>query len=461
MRSIFLIILLAAVTIRTLGAPVAGVLGWTWLSLMTPHKLAWGFASSWPLNEFLVAVTLVSWLFSKESKRLPPLNTMTWLWFAFIVLMTITTFHALNPDMASVRWDKAIKIMALGLVVAMLMTDAKRLHGLVWVIVVSLGYFSVKGGLTTILTAGHSHVQGPPSTSITDNNYLALAMCMTIPLMYYLRKHSSNRYTQIGLSVAIGLSFIGVLGTYSRGGFVGLLIMALFLWWRSRRRVLFAALAVAIIIPAAAFMPQSMLDRMSSVKDASQQVTFLTRLDSWKVAYHLAGDHPLLGGGFGATEKPSVYQEYSRGESVFAGNRHLVEIQYARHVQNLNSQQLLDMFPPEFTGGHAVHSIYLQVLSDHGYLGLVIFVLLLGTLWVRLGKIRKATRKIEDYQWAHDLATMLQISLLTFLTAGAALSMSYYDLPYLFIGMTLAMEKCVLGALTERAKAPQLAPSLA
>ncbi|MGN6514334.1 MAG: putative O-glycosylation ligase, exosortase A system-associated [Rhizomicrobium sp.] len=440
MRSLFFLALFAAIAGLAFVSPVAGVLGWTWMSLLTPNRLVWGFATTLPLNEILAVITILAWLVSREPKRLP-FDLITGLWIGFVVVITISTLSALNPTLAWDRWDKTVKIMALGFMVAILMGERKRLHALTWVIALSLGYFSVRGGLTTILSAGRSHVVGPPGTSINDNNYLALAMGMTIPLMYYLFLHSANRITRAGLIMAMSLSVVGVLGTYSRGGFVGLLFMSLFLWWRSRHRILIAALALALVIPVVSFMPASWADRMESVKHASQQQTFLTRLDSWKVAYRLSKDYPWFGGGFGATEDPDIYKNYSAGESPFAGKRDRPEMFAARRKYNLTPKEMLEMFPLDYTGGHAVHSVYLQVLADHGYIGLAIYLLLLVAFWLRLSRIRRSTRGMEDQKWAHDLTSMLQISMLTFFTSGLAVSMSYYDLPYIFLGMTIALEQ--------------------
>jgi probable O-glycosylation ligase (exosortase A-associated) len=190
-------------------------------------------------------------------------------------------------------------------------------------------------------------------------------------------------------------------------------------------------------------MPAKWLDRVQSMRDASQQTTFLTRLDSWSVAYRVGLDHPWLGGGFGATENADTYKEYSLGVSPFAGNRHLPEIQYAKRVLKYNPQQIAEKFPPDYTGGHAVHDIYLQVLADLGFPGLILFLLLLAVIWLRLGRVKRLARDHPEYKWAYDLATMMQISMMAYFTAGAAVSMSYYDLPYLFMGMVVAMEYCL------------------
>jgi len=60
-----------------------------------------------------------------------------------------------------------------------------------------------------------------------------------------------------------------------------------------------------------------------------------------------------------------------------------------------------------------------------------------------LRRIRLTARTIPSLDWAVDLVTMIQVSFLAFFVAGAALSMAYYDLVYLFIGIALTLDRMV------------------
>jgi O-antigen ligase len=128
---------------------------------------------------------------------------------------------------------------------------------------------------------------------------------------------------------------------------------------------------------------------------------------------------PLTGGGFSSSENGEVYRHYSYGKSFY-----------------------LDPKTGE-TGGHAAHSIYFQTLGDHGFIGFgLYFAMLLSTL-AMLRRVRKAASAIPAMAWAKDLVTMIQVSFLAFFVSGIALSMAYYDLVYLFIGIALALDQMV------------------
>jgi probable O-glycosylation ligase (exosortase A-associated) len=343
----------------------------------------------------------------------------TTLWILFIVTMTITTIFAISPSHSWDIWNRAVKVMLLGFLVPILMATPRRIHALVWVIVMCLGYFGIKGGIFTLLTGSGGHVVGPPDSQLVDNNNLALVLCMSLPLMNYLRLQTGSHLVRHGLLAAMIATTFGALGTFSRGGMIGLSVMAGYLWWKSPRKISLALAIIAVIVPAYMFMPASWYDRVGTLKDASNQTTFLTRWDAWKVNFNIAMARPLTGGGFSSSEDSEVYRYYSYGKSFYLDPK------------------------TGLTGGHAAHSIYLQVLGDHGFLGFgLYFGLLLSTLLV-LRRVRKAASKIPSMRWAKDLVSMMQVSFLAFFVSGTALSIAYYDLIYLFIGIALALDQMV------------------
>ncbi len=77
---------------------------------------------------------------------------------------------------------REIIVTLMAFVTMMIMVDRKRIEMYVWAIVVSLGFFGIKGGVYTIVTLGGDRVFGLPNSFIEDNNALALALLMLIPL---------------------------------------------------------------------------------------------------------------------------------------------------------------------------------------------------------------------------------------------------------------------------------------
>ena len=412
MRAIFLLVLFASILIRTIGAPQAGVLGWTWLTLMQPQRLVWGFFETFQFNMILALVTLLSWFFSREPKR-PPLNFAIFLWLSFMAFITLTTIFALSPDAAWGRWDKTFKVMALGIFVATIMTNQLRIHALIWVIVLSLGYYGVKGGAFTLMTGAAGRVTGPESTGLGDNNNLALALCVLMPLINYLRLQSGHWLVRLGAAGAMGLNALAILGTYSRGGLIGLAITGGYLWWKSRQKVIIAFLAIIMAIPAIQIMPKDWTDRMQTIQTADQDASFQGRLAAWQFAINIAVARPLTGAGFNGSEDPAVFQHYNPGSVVVRW-------------------------------GLAAHSLYFQLLGDHGFIGLGLYLGLVGITWIYAGRTRRRARSDPTLAWAADLGVMIQVALVSFMVVGAALSMAYYDMIFLLISISIALHELVI-----------------
>jgi probable O-glycosylation ligase (exosortase A-associated) len=265
------------------------------------------------------------------------------------------------------------------------------------VIVISLLYFGVKGGILTLLSGGTKTISGPTGTAIGDNNQLALALLMILPLVYYLRRTSSNHLVRMGLTAAGVLTFLSVLGSYSRGAFLALGALSVLWWLRSRNKILFPFVLLVVAYPALHFMPQSFYNRMDTMNSLDNDGSFQGRVLAWKVAYYYARDHFPFGAGFSGAEQGFIFNYYFPGLST-----------------------------------HSAHSIYFQVLGDHGFIGLIMFLVILILAFVNCQRIRKATRKRPDLAWAWDLATMVQLSLLVYCIGGAALSLAYYDVPIIW-----------------------------
>lgn len=419
MRDIALVVALLAGLGVTLLYPFAGVILWTWFTLQNPHEEAYGFSQSLPLNFILAIVTIGAWLLSGE-RKLPPMRFIIWMMLIFLAWTTFNSFFAYNPEWSWPFWDRTWKIFALALIVAAIATNRVRIHALIWTIVLSLFYYGVKGGIFTIVTGGNFRVQGPEHSIIADNNQLALALLMSLPLANYLRTQTANKYISYGLLAGMIFTLIAVVGSYSRGAIVALGAVAIFGWLRSRRKILYLVLASVFLFATVSFMPQSFWDRVNSInaiqttsaspdyQSADEDASLHGRFVAWQVAYRYANDHFPFGAGFYGPQLPGIFHSY---------------------------------FPEEEP--HAAHSIYFQVLGEHGYIGFVIYMMMIiGAFWSTVQIIR-GTKDRPEFSWAGNLALMIQVSFVAFCVGGAALSMAYYDAFILCIGLLVPLRELV------------------
>lgn len=99
MRDILVTALAIGILPFILRKSYIGVLSWSWLSYMNPHRLTWGFAQNIPFAQITAITLLISLLMNREDKSLP-INSLVIVWLIFIAWMIITTGFALDFDLA-------------------------------------------------------------------------------------------------------------------------------------------------------------------------------------------------------------------------------------------------------------------------------------------------------------------------------------------------------------------------
>ncbi len=408
MRDIALSIIFFGILPYVFSRPYVGIYLWTWLGLMNPHRLAYGFAYSFPFAQITAIVTLMALFASKEPKRIP-WTRETVLLLVFTLWMLLTTFFAFYPDAAWEQWGKIWKIMLMIYITLMLINTRQKLHWLVWVVVLSLGLYGVKGGIFTILTGGAHRVQGPYGSFISGNNEMGLALIIIIPLMRYLQLQTRNLWVRQGLTVSMLLTGVAAIGTQSRGALVGMVVMGSFLALKSRNKI-FTLLSILVVVGlVTTIMPQEWHDRMSTIKDYEQDSSAIGRLNAWKTAFNIAKDR-VTGGGY-ETFKPRIYYLYSDNKDKVTSTD--------------------------------AHSIYFEVMAEHGFVGFSLFMLLGWFTWNTGSRTRRQARQSEETRWGADLANMLQVSLIGYATAGAFLGLAYFDLYYDLIAMMVICQVVV------------------
>ena len=401
-------ILILAVLIG-LGAtffnPFSGVLLWTWISIQNPHEEVYSFARTLQLNLVTAIVTILVWLLSRERKA-PPSAFLVWIMLIFLAWATFNSFFAFSPDWSWPYWDRTWKIFALGMLITVLATNAVRIHAIIWTVVLSLFYYGVKGGIFTILKGGHYDVFGPPHSIIGDNNQLALALLMSLPLANYLHQQSANRFVKAGLIGGMALTLASIVGSYSRGAYLALGVLAAVWLFRSRRKFLYLSFATVGIFLVVYFMPQSFWDRLQTIQTADTDASFQGRLMAWQVAYRYATDHFPFGAGFYGPQLAQIFNAYFPGETA-----------------------------------HAAHSIYFQVLGEHGFIGLFLYLLIIVGAFVKSFALIRRARRHPELEWVGELARMIQLSLVAFCVGGAALSMAYYDVFIICVALLVSLDE--------------------
>lgn len=406
MRDLILLGTLVAALPLVLRTPPIGILLWIWVTLFNPQREVYGFLHNAQINLVIAAVTIFAWAISRE-RKVASGNILIFCLIAFGIWTSVTTYYALHPDFSHDIWDRTIKTIVLSVAIITLITKKARIQAVVWMVVISLGYYAVKGGGFVLLTGGHQHVYGPANTMIEDNNSLGLALVMLLPLINYLRVTSKSRWLAVGCVIVMGFTLIAVIGTYSRGAFLALAASGVAYALRSRAGFIPLLLGGLLLISLPSIVPSQWFARMATIQSYNDDASFEGRLAAWRTSLNIAEKRPLIGGGFSAV--------------------------------NLDEVAVAFQSPGSLKAGKAAHSIYFEVLGDHGFVGLALYLLILAAAWLNTFTVLRLTRGRPDLDWANRLARTLQVSMIGFLIGGAALSMAYYDGFFILLALSAAL----------------------
>lgn len=400
MRDVLVIGIILASLPFCFTRPFFGGLMWTWIAFMNPHRLAWGFARYFLSPALLVGgATLLGFLLSREPKRLPR-NLGTYLLISVWVTLTISTFVAHNPEEAWLAYDQRTKIIVMLLIIVAVTHTHAQLRWLFLVTALSIGFYGLKGGVFAILTGGQHHVFGPYQSFIGDNNALALAINMVLPLLFYLARETTDRRLRLGLRVVLGFSIFAVVSTYSRGGLLGLSTVALMLLMKNGRKWLGIIVLVLGVTTVLAFAPEQWTTRMRTIESYETEGSAMSRIHAWTLAWRLAVARPVFGWGPQAMEDKSLYDRY-----------------YA-----------------DSPSRNDAHSAYFQLLAEGGFAGFLVWLFLLLWSLFALQRIAWRFRRDSERGWMANYADMLQVGIAAFMVGGAFLEFAFFDLLYHFVG---------------------------
>jgi len=427
MRGFFVALLIFMWVPFALFKPHVGVLVWNWVSHMVPQSYTYNFASSFPFLVLMSGVTIIGMFVSRDKKGLP-FHPIVIAFFLYWVWIIITTILAFEPSVSQEKLVHLSKVMLFALISVAVMQSPNRLKAFVWVMALSLGFIAVKGGIFTLITGGGARVQGAGGM-MEDNNHLAMAMSMLIPISIYLVQHPPIKLLKwplIGAAFTVPLS---VIGTHSRGGLAALAGVTFMLILKTKRKFILLFLIGVLGTAAVSFMPESWTARMKSTDGAAtEDASFRGRVSMWRFSSNLVDDIPIQGGGF----------------NIF----------YVRRA--------IELYMPYGFKARAPHSIYFEVMGEHGYVGLTLFLTMLFTGWYSGGTQAKRFRQYKETEWLGDLCNAMQLSIVAFAVGGLTVNIATFDVFYhllaIIVMCNVVGERMLSGELTDVKTGEKLVP---
>jgi len=304
-------------------------------------------------------------------------------------------------------------------------------HAILIVIALGLGVHGVLNGLKTVASGGAHNMLGPAGTMLADRNHLSTALALVLPFLFYLQSYTVNRLIRLGYLGAFCVVVLAILGGGSRAGFIAVSVVGLWLILTSRRKGMALVLVVGAVLAFLAFAPEDITSRLSSIKEADEDSSFMGRVIAWKISSAIALENPVFGGGFHAVQVQAIWDQFKMSPGLLG---------------------FLNLPVPEFSA-KAAHSIYFEVMGDIGLVGLGLFLfILLRAFWSRQVIKRMTIQLGAPYQWARDMADMLMLAVLAYMVGGASVSLGYLEVIYMVVMLMELLRVHVARALAAVAR---------
>jgi probable O-glycosylation ligase (exosortase A-associated) len=208
--------------------------------------------------------------------------------------------------------------------------------------------------------------------------------------------------------VAVPASVLAAISSWSRGALLTLGVLMIVLLWHSRRKYLIVPIVVAGTMYLLPMLPQAWYARMHTIETYQQDASAMARIQAWTDGFNWALSHPFGGSGF--------------------------------------------------EGWHYVtisdwHSSYIEIMAEHGFIAFGMwFSLLVGTI-ISLTRLARKAANRPDLVWIRNYSYMLRASLIAYMAGTVFLGLSYWDIFYHLVFISVLTKKF---ALEELERSPAL-----
>lgn len=384
-----------------------------------------------PLIAFLALLIFLRWVLLGEKPQgwLQSLATIS----AYGLVIFLSLFYAGDAFRAQEGLISFLKDAIIVIMLVLLIQSGKTLKIAAWGFIstgILLGTIAVIQYITSSFTNDYWGLAGSNLMNIVsgvegyrimgtygDPNFFAQVMLVIIPIALNRLLHEKNRGLKFLAGWSLVVSFLTVVFTFSRGGFLALCsVLGLIVLWRKPPLValLIGLLILVLLIP---FLPATYFDRIETIleylpfqgADVRTEVSFRGRMSEYAVGFRMFMDNPILGIGYD---------------------------NYAANYLDYSMRIGLDPRRTE----RSAHSLYLEILAEQGLFGLLMFAFVLYSAFRSLKKARDIFSKIAMDGLA-DLALAFQIGFIGYLTAALFIHGAYPRNQWLLVGVSLAAQQ--------------------
>lgn len=427
-QTIFMIVVTAGAVIGSLTwGPVVGIVVYYAYAVLRPQHM-WQYSLpqglQWSLYVGLAAIAaagvnrlrLIGYPTSGPTAgaRVPLWNPIHWAMVAFALWMTVCYAKAENPDRAWLTFDIYLKTAIMFVVASLTVYRLSQLWGMLLVLVAMDLYVAYEANFQYFVWKWNQiHTNGFGGL---DNNGAALMLAMAIPLCFFLWE-GTRGWWRWGFLLAVPVFAHAVQLTFSRGAMLSTLLTlpVVFLFSRHKKWLMvFAVLGAAFVF---ATSGQELKERFFSIKQHELDGSAEMRKRAWAAASRIATERPFFGCGLRCS---------------------------APHLEAYGATE----------GMTVIHSQYLQLAADTGWVGLGFYLALYGSAVFFGFRLWWRTRKWPPYPevvQARAMAAGVTSALVLYGIGAVFLSLETFELPYVLFLLVAQLWGCYKGGGIEAA----------
>lgn len=312
---------------------------------------------------------------------------------------------AINPGEAWTAFNYPfIRAVAIFIVIINVVRTPMRLKGLMFLGLAVSSFLSMGAindyRLGRVAVAEGERVAGVVGGMFGNPNDMALHLVTMIPLAIGLLL-STRKALVKPLYFACALLMVGgVIVSFSRGAFLGLLGSGIVLAWKlgRRNRFLMWILVGVFLVALIAIAPGEYTERLSTIGSVSRDASSSSRRDLLVRSVIVALHNPVFGVGI--------------------GNFHIVSI-----------RELVS------------HNAYTQVAAEMGMAAMCIYIMFLVVPLRRLRLIERATHEARRGSRIYYLSVALQASIVAYMISSFFGSVAYQFYAYYLVGYAVALRR--------------------
>ena len=407
LRSIFVLILVAIGAYYALHSPFYALLFYLGNAYFRPEEWVWwNFVSSLKLSLISGAYVVLVTLFS--GRRFVWNGRIALLWL-FLLQTLFSTLGSEHFAYSWGYWTDFLKTIVITYMIVLVVDDFSKFRLVLLVMVLALGLEQGRQGWVYLITSPGWH-NANPVPFLGDNNGVAVGMLMLVPIVSLLGQTTDKKWAKgFYWFLLIGCLY-RALSTYSRGGFIAAMAMGVGWCLRSRRKTRALLGALVVVTTVFTVLPDAFWNRMGTIEtyEERQDESALGRLHFWEVAVQMANANPFLGVGYNGYNLS--YNKYD-----FSGGAYGVD--------------------------RSVHSSFFAVLAELGYMGAILFVVVIFSALRSCSRVRKMAFKEAALSDLGKSAVALQTGLVAFLVGGSFVIFQYNEMLWHIIGLTIVVER--------------------